>query len=311
MRSNSRFSFAHDASRQSGFTLIEIMIGLAIGMLLTLVIIQVMSVFEAQTRTTSGTADAQTNGGIALYSITREIQMTGYGILPVTNSAHECTALTINGALDPTVPNRLTSVTIADGAAPAGDTITLRYANSTMGGVPTQITVVGAPTANDVTVGSNLGCVVNDVSLVTNGTTCSMSTVTNVSAAGAVPITVRLANMTATALNANLACLGTWNEVTYRVVNGNLERSGVPSVPGIVGLKAQYGISAAANSNQVNQWVNATGAWAAPTVANRNRIKAIRVAVVARNAKAEMSDVSSACSSTILPAPTGLCAWGG
>ena len=57
---------SHSLSHRSGFTLIEIMIGLVIGMLLTLVIIQVMSVFEAQTRTTSGTADAQTNGGIAL-----------------------------------------------------------------------------------------------------------------------------------------------------------------------------------------------------------------------------------------------------
>lgn len=238
--------------------------------------------------------------------------MTGYGILPVTNSAHECTALTINGVADATVPNRLTSVVIAEGAAPAGDTLTLRYGNSLMGGVPTQIAVVGAPTANDATVGTNLGCAVNDISLVTNGTTCAMSTITNVSAVGVVPITVRLANTTAAALNANLACLGTWNEVTYRVVNGNLERNGVPSVPGIVSLQAQYGISNAANLNQITQWVSATGGtWAAPTIANRNRIKAVRVAVVSRNTKAEMSDVTAACNSTTAAAPTGLCAWAG
>ena len=297
---------------QSGFTLIEIMIGLAIGMLLTLVILQVMSVFEAQTRTTSGTADAQTNGGIALYSITREIQMTGYGLLPVTNSAHECTTFSINGVPDPTVPNRLTPVTITSGPAPAGDTLTLRYGNSNMGGVPTQILVMGAPTANDATVGTNLGCQVGDVSLVTNGTTCAMSSITAVSAVGVVPKTVTLANTTGTALNANLACLGTWNEITYAVNGGNLTRNGVASVPGIVSLQAQYGISNAANSNQITQWVEATGAtWSAPSVANRNRIKAIRVAIVARNDRAEMSDVTSACSSTINPAPTGLCAWEG
>ncbi len=312
MNSASRHARNNNPLHSLGFTLIEIMIGLAIGMLLTLVIIQVMSVFEAQTRSTSGTADAQTNGSIALYTISREIQMTGYGILPVTNSAHECTTLTINGVADATVPNRLTSVVIAEGAAPAGDTLTLRYGNSLMGGVPTQIAVVGAPTANDATVGTNLGCAVNDISLVTNGTTCAMSTITNVSAVGVVPITVRLANTTAAALNANLACLGTWTEVTYRVVNGNLERNGVPSVPGIVSLQAQYGISAAANLNQITQWVSATGGtWAAPTIANRNRIKAVRVAVVSRNTKAEMSDVTAACNSTTAAAPTGLCAWAG
>ena len=56
---------------QAGFTLVEIMVGLAIGMLATVIIMQVFSVFEAQKRTTTGTADAQTNGGIAIYNITQ------------------------------------------------------------------------------------------------------------------------------------------------------------------------------------------------------------------------------------------------
>ncbi|MEW6562752.1 MAG: PilW family protein [Pseudomonadota bacterium] len=56
----------------------------------------------------------------------------------------------------------------------------------------------------------------------------------------------------------------------------------------IVNVQAQYGISATASSNVVTQWVDATGGtWAAPTVNNRNRIKAVRVAVVARSDKPE------------------------
>jgi type IV pilus assembly protein PilW len=83
-------------------------------------------------------------------------------------------------------------------------------------------------------------------------------------------------------------------------------------VVGIVNLQVQYGISAAANSNQVVQWVDATGGtWSAPTVADRNRIKSIRIAVVARNAKIETGNVTTACSSTTAAAPTGLCAWEG
>ena len=61
--------------REAGFTLVELMVGLTIGMLATVVIMQVLSVFEAQKRSTTGTADAQTNGGIALYTITRDLQM--------------------------------------------------------------------------------------------------------------------------------------------------------------------------------------------------------------------------------------------
>lgn len=293
---------------QAGFTLVEIMVGLAIGMLATMVIMQVISVFETQKRVTTGTADAQTNGGIALYNIGRELQIAGYPLMPVTDSPLECTTLTFGatGIAD------ISPVTIADGVAASGvsasDTITLRYGNSLMGGVPTRITAMGAPTANDATIDNNFGCQAGDNTLVINGATCAISSASAVAGT----TTVTLADTTAAAVGANLACLGTWNEITYAVNNGNLERNGVPSVTGIVNLQAQYGVSAAANSNQVTQWVNASGGtWAAPAVADRNRIKAVRIAVVARNAKMESTAVTAACSSTTAAAPTGLCAWAG
>lgn len=301
------------SSRQAGFTLVEIMVGLAIGMLATVVIIQVISVFEAQRRTTTGTADAQTNGGIALYNIVRELQTAGYPLMPVTNSALECTTLAVNGVADATATNfiHVSPVTITDNVAGAGvnaspsDTITIRYGSSAMGGVPTQITAVVGSVG---TVGTSLGCATGDITLIANGPACAMSSATAVDAAAK---TVTLANAPAAGdVGANLACMGTWNEVIFAVNNGNLERNGVPTVAGVVNLQAQYGISAAANSNQVIQWVNASGAtWAAPTVANRNRIKAVRIAVVARNAKIEPTAVTAACSSTTTAAPTGLCAW--
>jgi type IV pilus assembly protein PilW len=306
----------HPSSYQVGFSLVELMVGMTIGLLATIVIMQVISVFEAQKRTTTGTADAQTNGGIALYNIERELQMASYPLLPVANSPLECTTLTVNGAPDATIPNRISPVAIADGGAAAGasDTVTIRYGNSPTGGVPAQITAMGAPTANDATVGSNLGCQAGDTTVITNGTTCAMSTVTAIAGT----TTVTLANIIGAVVGTNLACLGTWNEITYASNNGNLERTlapnpAVPSVAGIVNIQAQYGISAAANSNQVTQWVDATAAtgWNAPTVANRNRIKSVRIAVVARNAKMEPATVTAACSSTTAAAPTGLCAWAG
>ena len=331
MRSNNR----HSPSYQAGFTLVEIMVGLTIGMLATLVIVQVMSVFEAQKSTTTGTADAQTNGGIALYTIGRELQMAGYPLLPVTNSPLECTTLTVGGAAANI--NRLAPITITDGVAATGvsasDTITIRYGNSLMGGAPTQTTALPIASAaspapaRDVAVVSNLGCRANDIILITTGTTCTMSNVVAVpgsttvtfvdpslaaSSAAATTITA-----TATTVGANLACLGSWNEVTYGVGNGNLQRAGVDSVADIVNIQAQYGISAAGlantdpNFNRITQWVNAsaTAGWNAPTVADRNRIKAVRIAVVARNPKMEPAAVTTACSSTTAANPTGLCAW--
>ena len=311
--------------QQAGFSLVELMVGVTIAILAGLVIIQVMSVFEAQRRSTTGSADAQTNGGIALYAIARDLQMAGFGLIPVTNSPLECTTLTVDpGATGIT---GLAPITITDGVSSAGvdasDSITIRYGSSQMAGIPSAITnTVGG---NPVIIGSNLGCAVNDIALAisSNGTTCTLSKATAVSAAGASPITVTLQDPTNFVQGANLACLGSWTEITYyvkqpdmnlyrKVVTNGTTVSDAPTVVGVVNLQAQYGISGATNNNQVTSWVDPSGAtWAAPSVSNRNRIKAIRIAVIARNANKETTAVSAACSATDTANPTGLCAWGG
>lgn len=289
--------------RQSGFSLVEIMVALVIGLLTTLVIMQVFSVFEEQKRATTGSADAQTSGSVALYAIGRDLQMAGYSLLPVRNSPLECDPSPAIAGID------LSPVVIVDGGAAAGasDTISIRYGNTPMTGVPSVIKALVGTTA---TVDNNLGCQVNDVALITNGAACAMTTVTALS----VPpdyTGVTLQNTAGVTPGVGLTCLGTWSQMTYRVNNGNLEVNGVPSVAGIVNLQAQYGISAGANSNLITQWVDATAAtgWDAPTVANRNRIKAVRIAVIARNGQFEKNVISTACSSITAAAPTGLCAW--
>src|SRR4051812_31720193 len=144
---------------QAGFSLIELMVGLAIGLLAVIVIIQVMSVFDAQRRTTTGSADAQTNGGIALYSIAREMQMAGYPLLPTTDSPLECTTVTYGG----TGITGITPVVITNGAVAAGvnpsDSITIRFGNTGMGGAATQITSV--VNTDEAVVLSNLSCAAN------------------------------------------------------------------------------------------------------------------------------------------------------
>ena len=304
---------------QSGFTMVELMVGLTIGLLAVVIIIQVISVFEAQQRNTSGSADARTNGGIALYTIAREMQLAGFPLVPFTNSPLECTTTTYGATGITGISPVLLTDGVAAGTTNASDSITIRYGTSAMGGVPTTVSSLVGSAA---TVGTNLGCSVGDITVINTTTTCALSSVTAVSAAGASPISVTLQNTTGATSGANLACLGNWNEVTYAVnqTTGNLDRTAVvngvstttPSVVGVVNIQAQYGISAATNSNTIVSWVDPSGAtWAAPTVANRNLIKAIRIAVVARNANQAPSAVTSTCSSLNSAAPTGLCAWEG
>ena len=343
MKPNNKRQLTHQTrlTHDAGFSLIEIMVGLVIGMLASMVIMQVFSVFEAQKRTTTGTADAQTNGNIALYTIGRELNIAGYPLMPYTNSPLRCTTLNTVGPPPPGVTD-IFPVTITDGGVNGNDSITVRYGDSGSGGVATPICAtagavmtVGAGTT--LCSGNNFGCRPNDIAIVTNAANCDVAKVTALTAANVTPATITLAYAPPNAIpQANLACLGTWHEVTYRINGGNLERQDiasppldplvpvppfVPIVPGIVNLQAQYGVidltSANANANQIVQWVDATGAtWAAPlppsaAVPNRNFIKAIHIAVVARNAKKETAVVTTACSSRTAPNPTGLCAWQG
>lgn len=306
---------------QVGMSLPELMVGMVIALVLTIVVLQVVGVVELQSRTTIGAADSQTNGSIALYTIERDMQVAGFSLIPQTDSGMECAVINLGAA----AVTNLSPVAVADGVAGAGvsasDTITVRYGNSQKGGIFTQITA--APVGNNVTVSNNLGCRVNDIALIVSGTTCTLSTVSgpaDLDSAGIASTTnVQLNNVAtnptvaaAAAAGANLGCLGGWTEATYSVANGTLVRNGVPLLAGIVNLQVQYGISAAANSNVIASWVDPSGAtWAVPSVVDRNRIKAVRVAVVARSDRMEPLDVTTACSSTTAAAPTGLCAWAG
>ncbi|MFM2056877.1 MAG: hypothetical protein RLY71_1262 [Pseudomonadota bacterium] len=65
---------------QRGFSLIELMVGMAIGLLATLVITQVALVYEGQKRTTTSGADGQVNGALALQTLQRDVQASGYGL---------------------------------------------------------------------------------------------------------------------------------------------------------------------------------------------------------------------------------------
>jgi type IV pilus assembly protein PilW len=188
------------------------------------------------------------------------------------------------------------------------------------------------PGPNDVTIDNNLGCRVGDVAMIVNGTDCKMTIVTGPTDIAFPPVasappnttTVSLFSTAGAIVNANISCLGGWNVTTFQLnpkylnplfpadplySQAFLQKSGSPSVRDIVNIQAQYGISTIASSNQVNQWVDATGIWAAPTVANRNRIKAVHIAVVARNGLLEKDVVTLPCTTNQGTINNGPCAW--
>ncbi len=354
---------------QTGFTLVELMVGLVIGLLATLVIMQTFSAFEGNKRSTTGISDAQTSGSIGLYMLQRELQFAGYGIPLVSGtmpaititadqrnftnytgktqteiyvlvaaakadylakiaadkvtvqagevySALKCDPAPLmnmdadNNPLTPDVPvDIITPVRITDGAA--SDTVEIHYNTTGRGAMPTQIDAVSG--TDYVAVKNNMGCRENDLVLVTKNsnagdTTCVATKVTSknspvdknqlrqtVGSADS-PIAIYVTSNAGMASGNKLSCLGNHVVTTFDVVGNQLRKNNQPVLNEIVSLQAQYGISLTGNSEIVDSWVDATGAtWANPTVANRNRIKAIRVALIARNNLLEKAVVSQAC----------------
>lgn len=68
------------SSKQKGFTLTEIMVAVAIGLIGTLVVFKAFQSTNVIAKNASGGADASTIGNIALFSIERDARMAGYGI---------------------------------------------------------------------------------------------------------------------------------------------------------------------------------------------------------------------------------------
>lgn len=108
------FAMPRQPARAAGFSLIEILVGLGIGMIGIIVIMQVFSVSEGQRRATSTGGDAQTAGAIALHTLSRDLRQGGYGL--ASFNLLGCNITLPNGAATAAAP-----VAINPAGIPAGD----------------------------------------------------------------------------------------------------------------------------------------------------------------------------------------------
>ena len=125
--------------RTAGFGLIEVLVGLVIGMLAVIVILQVAALSEARKRTTTSGSYAQSNGAIMFYRLQRSITQAGYGLN--SNTLFKCdTVWAVDSGSDIETKIPLAPVTINPGSAiiPAGDanTDTLLVMSGSTNGEP-------------------------------------------------------------------------------------------------------------------------------------------------------------------------------
>ncbi|MCB4809850.1 PilW family protein [Methylovorus menthalis] len=129
----------------SGFSLVELMVGIIIALLGSLVILQVFSITEQSKQTTTSGSDAQQNGALAMLLMDKDMRQAGYGMNvtactgPCAGSGFMGGTVNINDSGPRTVaatPFVFAPILIMQGAANAPDTIVVSYGNAATTSVP-------------------------------------------------------------------------------------------------------------------------------------------------------------------------------
>ena len=87
--------------RAQGFSIIELMVGLVIGLLTLLAIYQLFAVSEGRRRTVAAVSQAQSAGALALFAIEREIRSAGLGFASLDTTFLGCKVKATNTARSP------------------------------------------------------------------------------------------------------------------------------------------------------------------------------------------------------------------
>jgi type IV pilus assembly protein PilW len=335
--------------QQRGFSLVEIMVGLVLGLLGTIVIFQVFAISEGQKRTTTSGNDANQNGIFALHTMERQLRMSGSGLVVAQGALGCLVNASYDGATKLLSGNvRATPLLIQDGGGSAPDKIITMYGNSALAGPTFDISNVFGETMH---VTNTVGINQNDILLVVSGDQsdtnapplpCAIGQMTNASAEkeseiemdpskGKYNATGGITNpgLTENSTGINLGQGGLFGFAINNPVNTNryelasydfLTGTTASVADNIVNLQALYGIdngggTALAEDSIIDSWVPATGAWdytalndgSAVATKKLRRIKAVRIALVARSALPEKPDASG---NPITPAAWSLFATG-
>ena len=315
------------ASDQSGFTLVELMVGLVIGLLTVLVITQVSAMAEGKKRTTTMGSDAQVNGALALFTLQRDIEQSGYGATDMPSTM----GCTVNGQTSAnSVTFTLAPVVITAGGSGVSDGIAVLQGNTSGFSAPIVLTGTHTQTDNHFTVRSSLGAAVGNMMIAAPtvwdaSDTCTLFNVTNSGSSA----TTTLGNTNVPHETGNSAA--PWNQAdfpsagyasgsyllnmgtmvyrqysidsSYNLAVSELSNStgamsaAQPLYPQIVMMKAMYGkdtTSSTVACSPCTVDTYATAMSATPTTIDWQNVVTIRVAVVARSNQYEKDTVTTA-----------------
>jgi type IV pilus assembly protein PilW len=306
--------------RQQGFTLIELMVGVVLALMTTVIIAQVLLNSEGLRRTTTSGSDAQVNGAVGLYALQRDIQAAGYGIIS-TPAVLGCTIKAKYGATAAT--NRVLAPVVIDTSS--GSTVIKVMSSGKTGfAIPMPLASDHAKTATSFTVKSSVGVANGDIMMAVPAAadTNNWCTIFQVATSGAATLTSTViphgtaassnwnqpgtstdslmptngyVSSSGSAIGSSLVNLGSLRYREYSVSSNNLvvqdaqadsAALGAASVvtPQVVLMRALYGKDTTATKDGVVDQYDTT----APTTADGwSRVLTIRIALVTRSDQRE------------------------
>lgn len=319
---------------ERGMSLVEILVGVAIGLIGILIITQAYLSSDNFNRSALGAGSGQTNGLIALFTISRDVQMAGYGI----NQANALGCGTIdwyyNGNYSPNIqpgsplPDIVLAPVVIDSTV-TPNTITVMYSQGTVRPMVSTITGFNSGSAQ-VTVDGTSGFNVGDLILMVSrnaGTACAMANVTNiVSAASQLQMSSGAGGPYNPPAWGSFPATYSTNDLLFDIGNPvmrvysiaapsagkyrlqatdtllNVAGTSTPQdlVDGIVDLRAQYGKDDGAAGGVANDGVVDEYSTVQPvTSAQWQQVLSIRIGVLVRNSDFEKpSTPGGACSAT-------------
>ncbi|TDS83240.1 PilW family protein [Comamonas sp. JUb58] len=310
-------------SRQAGFSLIEIMVAVVIGMVGVIIMTQVLMQSDSARRNTTSGDDAQINASIALSGIERDIRMSGYGLNSLNllgcswtfTPSSESSALTSALSIGPVVINPATSL------VPAGDantdTLLVMYGTSNSPAEGDALIAASASTTFKMTTAPSFATNDRTIALPLPRTaSCSVRTdrVTNVPGDGTISVANGLSGIKAGDVLYNLGAKPIVR--AYAVRNGNLTVCDytvyncsktsytstlnsdvwVPVGNNVVSLRAQYGQDKTAGTmaGVVTDFDRTTPSSSAFPACAWTRLLTVRLAVVARGGQYDKDVVTGA-----------------
>lgn len=306
--------------KQKGFTLTELMVGMAIGLIGTIIIFQVLRNSSSIVDNVSGGNDANQNGAIATYLIERDTRSAGFGLnqQDLMNCTVKGTRV-LGGLAQALGTIKLNPVIIDQGASDAPDTLSISYAAEGSSFIaPTKLTEAYPGDATPLKVANRFGYQNGGMFLITDGATCTLGQVSALPSGGAsdnlehlqgtyldqfgqsMPIQYNKLGGEGIIYPVNTRIYNIGNTPVYNIysiVGGNLVLtnglSGTQTtlITDVVDFQAMYGTNVAGTIT----WSTTQPA----SVNDFNNLAAIKFSVVARsNAKDVHKDAGGVCNTT-------------